>query len=83
MTNTPHPQPLSPEYRGEGSKKGTWETVTVGGHHCEVYQPPRRNEHGFVLIYLHGVHLSPLRDQPPFVAQFDTWKLLNEPLELR
>lgn len=49
---------------------GTWTEETVGGHPCDVYEPPRRNEHGFVLLYLHGVHLNRLSDKPVFIEQF-------------
>ncbi len=41
----------------------------VAGHRCELFEPPRRHPLGLVLIYLHGVHLGSLRDQPPFVEQ--------------
>ncbi len=50
---------------------GTWTEETVGGHPCDVYQPPRLNQHGYVVIYLHGVHLNRLLDKQPFVEQFD------------
>jgi|CXWL01.1.fsa_nt_gi S-formylglutathione hydrolase FrmB len=52
------------------SELGTWSEVTVGGHPCDVYEPPRRNEHGFAVIYLHGVHLNRLVDKPAFIEQF-------------
>ena len=39
-----------------------WSTVEVAGHPCELFEPARRNEHGYVLIYLHGVHLAKLGD---------------------
>lgn len=50
---------------------GTWEEVTVSGHPCDVYEPPQRNEHGYVVIYLHGIHLNKLNDKQPFIDQFD------------
>lgn len=43
----------------------------MAGHACRVYEPPVPNEHGYVVLYLHGVHLGNLRDHPPFVEQFD------------
>ncbi len=52
------------------SDLGTWNEETVGGHPCDVYEPPWRNEHGFVVIYLHGVHMNRLVDKPPFIEQF-------------
>ncbi|REK17917.1 MAG: esterase [Planctomycetota bacterium] len=51
--------------------EGTWSEVEVAGHACEVYQPPRVGEHGYVVIYLHGVHLNRLNDKPAFIEQFD------------
>src|SRR5213082_1882618 len=50
---------------------GTWTTETVARHPCDVYLPPRRNPHGYVVLYLHGVHLNRLNDQPTFIEQFD------------
>lgn len=50
---------------------GTWNTVEVGGHPCDIYQPPRANEFGYVLIYLHGVHQQTLHDKQPFLDFFD------------
>lgn len=52
------------------SEPGTWSEETVGGHPCDVYEPPQRNEHGFAVIYLHGVHLHRLVDKPAFTEQF-------------
>ena len=48
----------------------SWSEVQIAGHPCDVYEPPRRNPHGFVLLYLHGVHLNRLADKPPFVQEF-------------
>ena len=45
-----------------------WEEVTVGGHPCDVYHPPKPHARGFVVIYLHGVHLQRLVDKPAFTA---------------
>jgi S-formylglutathione hydrolase FrmB len=50
---------------------GTWTEERVGGHRCEVYEPPQCNRHGYVVLYLHGVHLASLRDHRPFTEQFD------------
>src|SRR5438132_13211580 len=49
---------------------GNWSEIHISGHPCDVYEPPRRNAHGFVLLYLHGVHLNRLADKPPFVREF-------------
>ena len=52
------------------SIKYGWSEIRIAGHPCDVYEPPRRNPHGFVLIYLHGVHLNRLIDKQPFIQQF-------------
>ncbi len=54
---------------------GSWTEETIDGHTCEVYQPSRPNAHGFVGVYLHGVHLASLRGQAPFERQFERWGL--------
>ena len=48
-----------------------WSTHTVAGHPVDVYLPPRRNEHGDVLLYLHGLHENRLNDKQAFLEQFD------------
>jgi S-formylglutathione hydrolase FrmB len=50
---------------------GNWSKIELAGHDCEIYEPPRPSPHGYVVIYLHGVHLNRLSDQPSFVRQFD------------
>jgi enterochelin esterase-like enzyme len=47
-----------------------WSIEPVGGHPCHLFEPPARNEHGFVVIYLHGVHLQQLTDKQPFIDEF-------------
>lgn len=50
---------------------GTWTTEQVAGHPCHFYQPARLNEHGYVVVYLHGVHLQTLHEQTAYLEQFD------------
>jgi pimeloyl-ACP methyl ester carboxylesterase len=50
---------------------GKWSEIEVAGHPCDVYEPPARNEHGYVVVYLHGVHLGRLVDKPAFCREFD------------
>jgi len=45
--------------------------TTVGAHPCDVFEPSRRAEAGYVLIYLHGVHQQRLTDKQPFVDLFE------------
>ena len=49
---------------------GNWQVVDVGGHACDVYEPIQPSDHGYVVIYLHGVHLGMLRDYPVFTELF-------------
>ncbi len=53
-----------------GESIGNWSEVMVAGHPCDVYEPPRRHEHGYVLVYLHGVHANRLIDETVFIEQF-------------
>ena len=50
---------------------GTWTEELVGGHPCDVFIPAQRHKHGYVALYLHGVHLNRLNDKRPFVEQFE------------
>jgi S-formylglutathione hydrolase FrmB len=49
---------------------GTWEETTIAGHPCDVFQPAKRNPHGYVILYLHGVHQNRLLDKQPFIDEF-------------
>lgn len=48
----------------------SWTTEALAGHPCDIYEPPVRNPHGYVVLYLHGVHLNRLSDKHVFVEQF-------------
>jgi S-formylglutathione hydrolase FrmB len=50
---------------------GNWSEAQVAGHTCEVYEPPAPSPHGYVVIYLHGVHQNRLHDKPAFLREFD------------
>lgn len=54
---------------------GSWSEVNVAGHPCDVYEPPAPSGHGYVALYLHGVHLGRLVDKPEFGAEFDRYGL--------
>lgn len=46
-----------------------WMEANVAGHACEIFEPDMPNPHGYVGIYLHGVHLNRLSDKPVFTAE--------------
>lgn len=48
-----------------------WSEFTLRGHPCDRFEPARRNEHGYVVLYLHGVHQGRLRDHPPMTAELE------------
>lgn len=50
---------------------GTWKKQSIAGHPCDLFEPTTRNDAGVALLYLHGVHLNRLRDQPGFTALFE------------
>jgi enterochelin esterase-like enzyme len=53
----------------------SWSEIQLAGHRCDVFEPSTPSEHGFVLVYLHGVHLNRLVDQPVFEAEFERHRL--------
>lgn len=52
------------------SPSGGWSEVEVAGHACDVFEPAAPSEHGYVVVYLHGVHLQRLVDNPAFEQPF-------------
>src|SRR5262249_7700953 len=47
-----------------------WSTISVAGKPCDIFEPAEANPHEFSLVYLHGVHVTRLIDNPVFTAQF-------------
>ena len=54
------------------TNKGAWQETEVEGHLCDVFHPAKPNPNGYVVVYLHGVHLGRLVDKPKFTELFDT-----------
>jgi S-formylglutathione hydrolase FrmB len=54
---------------------GVWSEETVGGHPCDLFMPAVQNPHGFVVLYLHGVHLNRLHDKTAFMEQVERYGL--------
>lgn len=54
---------------------GQWSTIEIAGHPCDVYEPPERDQRCFAVIYLHGVRLVRLADNPVFTAEFARHRL--------
>lgn len=48
-----------------------WSEIQLAGHPCDVFEPAKPHEHGYVAVYLHGVHLQRLVDNEPFTRLFD------------
>lgn len=50
---------------------GNWSQFEVAGHPCDLFEPAVPSDHGYVVIYLHGVHLGQLVDKPEFTDRFE------------
>ena len=48
-----------------------WTEAAIAGHPCEIFEPKQPNPHGYVAIYLHGVHVNRLSDKPVFTAELE------------
>ncbi len=49
---------------------GTWSTIEVAGKPCDLFVPAVPNDHGYVVIYLHGVHLARLHENAVYTELF-------------
>jgi pimeloyl-ACP methyl ester carboxylesterase len=47
-----------------------WTQEQIAGHEADVYEPPIASEHGYVVIYLHGVHLTTLSENAAYTREF-------------
>jgi S-formylglutathione hydrolase FrmB len=47
-----------------------WKREPIAGHAAEIYEPPNPSEHGYTVIYLHGIHLKTLSDNAVFTNLF-------------
>lgn len=50
---------------------GNWSFLELAGHPCDVFEPQQLNPHGYVVLYLHGVHQNRLNGHAPFVEEFE------------
>ncbi len=48
-----------------------WSEIELSSHPCDVFEPQSPHPHNYVVIYLHGVHLTRLVDQPTFTEIFE------------
>ena len=53
------------------SISGNWTEELIAGKPCDVFTPAQRHSQGYVVLYLHGVHLNRLHDKAPFMAAFE------------
>ncbi|QDU95972.1 alpha/beta hydrolase-fold protein [Lignipirellula cremea] len=53
------------------NRTGKWTVEKIAGHDCDIYEPSVRNPQGYVVLYLHGVHLQSLTDKTAFIEQFE------------
>jgi S-formylglutathione hydrolase FrmB len=53
------------------AKRGSWLNERIGSHECPIYVPANLSPHGYVVVYLHGVHQTRLDDKHDFLGQFD------------
>ncbi len=53
-----------------------WSVTELAGHACDIYEPRNRNQHGYVVIYLHGVHQARLHENAAFTAEFERHGLM-------
>ncbi|HEY1598462.1 MAG TPA: alpha/beta hydrolase-fold protein [Pirellulales bacterium] len=47
-----------------------WTRTPIAGHMAELYEPPTPHEHGYTVIYLHGVHLQSLSGNSVYTQLF-------------
>lgn len=59
----------------EAGSPGRWSHVEIAGHPCDVYEPTTRNPHGYVVVYLHGVHQARLVENEAFRREFERYGL--------
>ncbi|NOY41531.1 MAG: esterase family protein [Planctomycetes bacterium] len=50
---------------------GNWTSEIVAGHRCDLFEPDRPSEHGFTVLYLHGLQAGRLGYHEPIVEQFE------------
>lgn len=48
-----------------------WSTIEVAGKPCDVFEPATPSEHGYVILYLHGVNQNRLIDKEFFTSEFE------------
>lgn len=52
------------------SSQGSWTTIEVTGHACDVFDPAEHCRPDRAVVYLHGRHVTRLADNAVFTAEF-------------
>ncbi len=52
-----------------------WREISIAGYPCDIYEPIQVHPQGYVVIYLHGVHLRRLADHRAYEEQFARYGL--------
>ena len=50
---------------------GQWTEVEIAGHACHLYEPLHPSEHGYTVLYLHGLRSARLKYRTALVAEFE------------
>src|SRR5262245_33409624 len=58
---------------GEMRMRGSWSEHTIAGKRADIYTPPQPPRFG--ILYLHGIGLETLRDNPIYTRLFDELNL--------
>jgi len=53
----------------------SWSQVDIDGHGADLFIPSSMNENGYVIVYLHGVHLGRLVDNDVYTRLFEQHRL--------
>jgi S-formylglutathione hydrolase FrmB len=52
-----------------------WSTESLNGHPVDIFQPAVTNAHNYVVLYLHGVHVTRLSENATFTELFERHQL--------
>src|SRR5579872_7120013 len=51
--------------------QGSWSTIEVAGHACDVFEPAEPRQPERMVMYLHGRHVTRLADNAVFTGEFE------------
>ena len=62
---------MNSAHQSDSPQLGEWSQIELAGHTCHVFEPTVASEHGYTVVYLHGLGQERLEEYPCWTELFN------------